>query len=526
MRQLAGWLRADVPRLWPLLIASVLLAAGATGASVALMGTSAWLLSRAAEQPPILYLMVAIVGVRFFGISRGVLRYVERLVSHDVALRAQSALRVRVYSQLAQTTLLGRRRGDLLVRIVTDIEAVQDLIVRVLVPLASAWLVVIGTTIMLGRFSPASAVVLLVSAVLAGAVVPWLAQRASRHADRVTVPLRGDLADAVASTSSAAVDLVAYGQADQALARLRAVDDDLRAAEERVSIVRGAAAGAQVIAAALAVLGALVIGGREVAAGTLPPVQLAVLVLTPLALHEALSTLAQATQTWTRTRAALARVDEVVQTPGIGAGDLADRPSSPDPVIEVDHADIGWPGSEPVLGEVSLRVSRGERVALTGRSGVGKTTLAATVLGLIPARAGAVHTRGRIGYLAQDAHLFDTSVRENLRIGAVDADDDTMRRALARAGLDLDLDRMVGEHGSRLSGGEARRLALARVLLGRFDAWILDEPTEHLDAETAASLMDDVWSVIGDAPALVITHDPAVSAACGRTIRLDNRVTS
>lgn len=155
------------------------------------MGVSAWLLSRAAEHPPVLYLEVAAVGVRFFGISRGVFRYAERLVGHDVALRMQSALRLETYRRLARTTLLGTRRGDLLTTVIADVEAVQDLIVRVVIPFASASLVILATSAMLGVFSPGSAAVLLVSSVLAGAVVPLLAQRASRRADAAAVPARG-----------------------------------------------------------------------------------------------------------------------------------------------------------------------------------------------------------------------------------------------------------------------------------------------------------------------------------------------
>ena len=171
------WLASLLPESRWLAVASIALAALASGASVALMGVSAWLLSRAAEHPPVLYLEVAAVGVRFFGISRGVLRYTERLVGHDLALRVQSALRLETYQRLADTTLLGTRRGDLLTRVIADVEAVQDLIIRVLIPFASAALVMTATSAMLAVFSPGSAAVLLASALLAGLVVPWLAQR-------------------------------------------------------------------------------------------------------------------------------------------------------------------------------------------------------------------------------------------------------------------------------------------------------------------------------------------------------------
>ncbi len=165
---------------------------------------------------------------------------------------------------------------------------------------------------------------------------------------------------------------------------------------------------------------------------------------------------------------------------------------------------------------VDLSVAPGEQVAVVGPSGAGKTTLAATVMGLIPPLAGDVRRGGRVGYLAQDAHIFATSVAENVRIGNRDATDDDIRTALARAGLPLDPERRIGEAGTTLSGGERRRLALSRLLVGHPDVVILDEPTEHLDRETATALMDDVWREFADVPMLVLTHDPEVVARCTR----------
>ena len=193
--QLLKTLLRDVPRGRWLLVLSTLLGACASGASVALMGVSAWLLSRAAEMPPVLYLEATAVGVRFFGISRGVFRYAERLVGHDLALRMQGALRMRVYDRLSRTTLLGRRRGDLLVRVTADVDAVLDMVVRVIVPACASSLVIIGTTVLLARFSLTSAAVLLLSALLAAVVMPAITQRLSRAADSSLVPLRGQLAD-------------------------------------------------------------------------------------------------------------------------------------------------------------------------------------------------------------------------------------------------------------------------------------------------------------------------------------------
>ena len=521
LRRLLATVVEAVPGARGRLALALLLAFAASAASVALMVVSAWLLSRAAEHPPVLYLQVAAVGVRFFGISRGVFRYLERLVGHDIALRMQSALRIETYAKLARTTLLGRRRGDLLTRVIADVEAVQDLVVRVWLPFASSALVIAATTAGLAFFSPGSAGVLLVSSVVAALLVPALAQRASETADRAAVPLRGRLADAVHEVARTAPDLVAYGADADRLGLLAGVDADLRRAEARASWVRGVAAGAQVLAAGLAVTAALAIGGRQVADGTLAPVMLAVLVLTPLALHEAMGTLTQAAQTNTRARAALERVHAVIDAEPIGSGDVPlGEQAVPDPHLRLTGVSAGWPGAGPLVTGFDLGVSAGEKVALVGPSGVGKTTLAATILGLIPALSGEIEVRGRPGYLAQDAHIFSTTVAENVRLGNRDADDSDVALALARAGLDLPPNRLVGETGSALSGGEARRVALARLLVGEHQVLILDEPSEHLDAATAAALLDDIWATTSDKAVLVITHDPAVVQRCHRSVVL------
>lgn len=167
---------------------AVLLAVAASASSVALMGISAWLISFAALLPPVLYLQAPAVGVRTFAISRGVFRYVERLVGHDVALRMQSGLRMRTYDSLARTTLIGARRGDLLTRVVADTEAVTDVVVRVLIPVASGLLVITGASVGIAVISPWAGVALFATTLLAGVVVPLLAQRATFAADRDAAP--------------------------------------------------------------------------------------------------------------------------------------------------------------------------------------------------------------------------------------------------------------------------------------------------------------------------------------------------
>lgn len=512
----AGLLSA-VPNGRRRVLASVLLSAAASGAAVGLMATSAWLLSRAAEHPPILYLMVAVTGVRAFGVSRGVLRYAERLVGHDLALRMQSALRLRVYDVLSRTTLVGRGRGDLLVRVVDDVRAVLDAVVRVLVPFAAAGLVAVATTALVAAISPWAGLALAATAGLAGGVVPWIARTASARADASVAPLRGELGQAVAALHRSAPELVAYGLVDRTAARIDAITDRLAAAEDRAARARGIAGALHVVVAGAAVLAGLAIGAPAVADGRLPGVMLAVLVLTPLALHEVLEPLSEAAQVWTRVRSALGRVGEVLAA-APDAGEVTPRRLEGAPSIELCGLSAGHPGAEPVVVGLDLAVRAGERVALVGPSGAGKTTVAATIIGLLAPRSGQVEVHGTLGYLAQDAHVFDTSVEENVRIGRRDATREDVVRALRRAGLDLAPDRLVGEHGGRLSGGEARRLAVARLFVGEADVLVLDEPTEHLDEATAGELVADLWAATVGAAVLVITHDPSVRDACDRVV--------
>ena len=537
VRSLVVQLIGELPNGWGRLLGAVALSVAATGASVALLAVSAWLLSYAAEHPPALYLLVAATAVRTFGTTRGVFRYFERIVSHDVALRMQSALRMNVYDRLARTTLLGARRGDLLIRVTADVESIMDVIVRVALPFASASIVLLGTSIILGFFDFWSAAALLVCSVLAGIVLPLIAQRMSARTDAASVPARADLAQVVHASARATTDIVAYGRVEQQLAQVAEADARLRAAESKAAWTQGLAAGSQLFIMGIAVAAALVLGGHAVATGAMPGRELAVLALTPLALNESFADLTKAAQTMTHASTALRRIIELLTAPPVGVGDrVVERvepteagpegssPAATGPVLELDDLAIGWPDNPVIVDDLSLTVKPGQAVAVTGPSGIGKTTLAATVLGLIPPRAGELDVAPSVGYLAQDAHIFTTTVSENVRIGNPFASEDDVVQALRLAGLPyLAPERIVGEDGSTLSGGEARRVALARILVisPRPALTLLDEPTEHLDAETAQKLMDDIWATtLPEGALLVLTHDPGVVARCDREVKL------
>ncbi|MFJ4666390.1 thiol reductant ABC exporter subunit CydD [Kitasatospora purpeofusca] len=520
----------------PRLALSVLLGALALGCAVALMATSGWLISRASEMPPVLHLMMAVTAVRAFGIGRSVFRYAERLVSHDAVLRTLGTLRAAVYRRLAvlaPAALPAFRRGDLLSRLVADVDAVQDHYLRWRLPAAVAVVVSAAAALAMGAFLPAAGLVLGLGLLLAGLVVPALTARWSAGAERRQAPARGRLATAVLDALSGTAELTVAGALPGRLAAVRAADATLTGLAARSAATAALGTGLITLLTGLTVAAAAAVGLRGVASGALAPVCLAVVVLTPLAAFEAVTGMPVAVQARRRSLAASARLAEVLEAPEAVAepAEPAALPGQPLP-IAVRGLTARHPGqSADALAGMDLDLGPGRRIAVVGPSGSGKTTLAQTLLRFLDQRAGSVvlaagrpqavdsralageDVRRVVGLCAQDAHVFDSSLRENLRLARPDAAEDELRAALAAARL-LDfteslpdgMDTMVGEHGARLSGGQRQRLALARALLADFPVLVLDEPAEHLDLPTADALTADLLAATAGRSTVLITH--------------------
>ncbi|GIF25407.1 hypothetical protein Ate02nite_81370 [Paractinoplanes tereljensis] len=507
------------------------------------MATSAWLISRAALHPPVLHLMVAIVAVRAFGVGRGALRYLERLFGHDAALRALGSLRVRVFRHLARVApagLAGFRRADLAQRLAADVDAVLDLLTRVLLPYAVAIVVGAGSVLLIGAMSPIAGLTLAGGILLVGVGVPLLQARAARRADGRLAPLRGELATGAADLLHGLPDLIAYGAAADRLDRLARVGAELRAAERRSSVMAGLAAAVTTLATGLSVLVGLAAGAVAVRSGDLKGELLAVVVLTPLAVFETVGTLPAAAQRFAACRAAMRRLTEVLATVSpVSEPAAVALPAGPH-TLELAGVGAAWVPGRPVLHDLDLTLAPGDRVALVGPSGSGKSTVAALLVRFLDPTAGRItmdgvdlrdipsdRVRQIVGYLPEDAYLFDSTIAANLRIARPDATGDELREVLAQArlrdwvdGLPRGLETAVGEHGMELSGGERRRLALARALLAGFEVLILDEPTEHLDDETAAALTRDLLAAAGDRTVLLITHRLGIAAEVDRVVTL------
>jgi len=534
-----------------MLALGILLGALAIAAGIGLMATSGYLISRAALQPPILALGVAIVGVRFFGISRGVLRYLERLVSHDAALRALVTLRVRLFERLeplVPAALPGVRTGDLLGRFVADVDTLQALYLRVIGPAAIA--VVAGAiAVAVGAIAlPAAGFALAVALTVAGIAVPLGGSALTRAAVRREAPARAALTADLLDALAAAPELVAYGAATEAAARIDAADRALNRDRRRTALVAAVSEGAVTALAGLAAVAVLAVATPAVRDGALPGVELAMLALLALAAFEAVRPLPAAAEQATATSAAARRVL-----------DLTDRkapvrdPAAPRPPTRVGHVSVRdvsmryAPDGPLVVDGVDLELPPGALVALVGPSGSGKTTIANLLVRFRDPDGGAILLEGHdlreyaqadvrrvIGLAGQDAHLFPTSIRENLRIARPEATDEELADALRRArawswvaSLPDGLDTHVGEDGARVSGGQRQRLALARALLADVRLLVLDEPDAHLDESTADGLVADLLDAarVAGLGILLITHRPVPAGLVDRIVVLrDGRI--
>jgi thiol reductant ABC exporter CydC subunit len=516
------------------LLLAGLLGVLAAGSAVGLMATSAWLISRAAEQPPVLYLMVAIVAVRAFAITRGVARYAERLVAHDAAFRVLADLRVRVYEhleRLAPAGLSAFRSGDLLSRLVADVDTLQDLWLRLLLPYGVAVSVGAGSVVLIGWLVPAAGAVLAISLLVVAWLSPLITAGIAHRAERRHAVLQGELSTATLDLLRGAPELIAHGAADHQLLQVQRLDSELARAHARSAFGVGLGAFLATLAAGAAVWTGLALGVPAVRTGLLSGVLLPVVVLTPLAVHEVFSGLAAAAQQIPRIRGAAERVLAIVDTPPPVSEPVVPEPVPAGPYgMQLTNVVAGWPNGQNVLESVSLELPPGERVALIGPSGAGKSTLTCLLVKFLEPRKGSVDLVGTdrvrsltacdgdevrrvVGLFAQDAYLFDTTIAENVRLARPQASDAEVRDVLRRArlldwidGLPAGIDTHVGEHGALVSGGQRQRVALARILLADFPVLVLDEPTEHLDEPTAAALMTDLLKQTTDRTVLLVTH--------------------
>ena len=505
---------------------SLLLGILGAGSALALAALSAWLITRAWQMPPVLSLSVAVTAVRALGISRGLFRYLERLATHDLAFDAMSTARSRLYLALAGGPAgysVGLRRGELLSRTGTDVDEIGNALIRAIIPIGVS-IVVSGAAVAIMAFvSLSAALVLAIALLVSGVVAPWLAVRGAQMAARAEAAAQTRNAGAIMTLLDHAAELAVAGRRDALLDESRAAESEATEAADRGATQGAWASAAVPLAVGISVLAAALVGIGL--ADTVSPMALGVLILLPLSAFESTGPMTEAAMQLQRSRNSARRIMAMIDRAGdfevpthsaaVGTGRDA---------VMARGLRWGWPGGDVFGGDdgVDLDIEPGSRIAIVGPSGCGKSTLLLTLAGLLPPVAGTLTRPGNddtIRYFAEDGHIFTTSVRENLLVSRGDAPGAMIADVIDRvglgewvAGLPQGVDTPLDAGADSISGGQRRRLLLARALINKAPVLLLDEPGENLDRADSDRLQRELLDtshaalVETDRAVVVVTH--------------------
>lgn len=528
---------------WIRLVTAAILQALTLGAGAALFWTSALLLSKAALRPSLAALSLAIVGVRFFGLARGLLRYVERLFSHDAILRASARLRAEFAARLvplAPARLVLARGGDLTSRLVADVEALENAGLRAFVPLLGALMLATGVLVALPSPSLAGAAAL--GLATAGLAAPLFGAWRGAQPSRLLVEARGALQARLVDGLRGLGEMTVLGGLPSHLRSVGAEAEALARAQDGAARAGAAGSALAALATDLTALAAFALGACLVQGGALAGERLAGVVLLTLGAFEATLGLPSAFAALGAARSARRRLAEVCEAKPAVEEPARPQPAGPGLRLEARDLCFTYPDAvHPTLQGLNLTLEAGRVVAVVGASGSGKSTLTRLLARFWEVPRGSLFLDGTdvrdlvpedvrrtVAVLAQPFHVFGASLDENLRLARPDATEDDLREAARFAGLDPLLARLpegfstwVGEHGTRLSGGERQRIALARAWLSRAPLLVLDEPTTHLDAASERDALDRIVSLGRQRGVLLVTHRFGGLAAADEILVLD-----
>lgn len=539
-----------LPFRWPI-VTALALGTATVGASVGLMGTAAWLIATAALHPSIADLQIAVVGVRFFGVSRGVFRYLERMVSHDLTFKFLAGLRVwfiESLAPLAPARMLNRSVADLVDRAVSDIETLQSFTIRVLSPPLVALAVGLGVCCFMMWFSPVAAVTFALFFFLAGAVVPLMTSIVATSEGQRSASLRAGLGEAVVDFVQGLPELMVFHRSRPHRLRIAEIKRKLAEAERSSAVIDALTTGAGVLLTHLTAVCILIVGIPLVRSGRLSGIMLAVLCLVAVAAFEAATPLPQAVRYLHHHVASARRLFEIldarpsVKPPRIPSTPRWVRPKAQSPSLVFQGLSLTYPEAPyPAITNLDLEIEAGTRVAIVGPSGAGKTTLAHLVQRFWDPGGGRIlvdgsdirqvdldNLRRSIGLVSQNTFLFSGTIAGNLLLARPSASRGELEAACRTAELESTLaklpeglDTWIGELGRRLSGGQRQRLSVARTLLQRPAVLILDEPTAQLDGPTALVLLRHVFQAFEGTTTLHITHRLAMMERYDTIVVLD-----